>query len=76
MCKFDSDPVWRLPATANGPDPKDYVKMVMTKDAEMEHYFPSAECQGELHAYYYAFLAISHAYFLIEFFLRALCSKA
>jgi len=76
MCKFDSDPVWRLPATSNGPDPKDYVKMIMTKGDEMEHYFPSAECIGELHVYYYTFLAISHAYFLIEFILRVLVAKA
>jgi hypothetical protein len=50
--------------------------MTLTKADEMEHYFPSDECIGEFHVYYYSFLAISHAYFLIEFMLRALCSKA
>ena len=81
MCKFDSDPIWRLPATSSGPNPIDKAPFInkngeYTEKDEMNHFFPSDDCQGELHVYYYTFLAISHAYFLIEFFLRFLCAKA
>ena len=93
MCKFDKDPIWRMPVTSQGPDymenvyPKDIWKVhsydeesntttyVLPIDHLSEHYFPSGECTGEFHIYYYTLLLMSHIYFLTEFVLRALSAK-
>jgi len=93
MCKFDKDPIWRMPATSSGPDymenvyPKDIwlidsydkesntTSYVLPIDNLSEHYFPSGDCSGEFHIYYYTLLIMSHTYFLTEFLLRALSAK-
>ena len=93
MCKFDKEPIWRMPVTSSGPDyldnmyPKESWDLV-SEDAETnttiyalpldllsEHYYPSGDCTGEFHFYYYTLLMMAHIYFLIEFLMRALASK-
>lgn len=44
-------------------------------DILSEHFFPTEDCNGEFHVYYYSLLLLSHTYFLTEFLLRCLSSK-
>ena len=91
MCKFDKDPVWRMPLTDTAPQPFEYPKLdkfgeetnfnyvnntfAPSNKTIDEHYFPSDQCEGEFHVFYYFYLAVTHAYFLTEFSLRVLIAK-
>ena len=62
MCKFDTNPIWRVPVTSDAPifdgqtdlyghyakDANDWSGLYFEKDFDMEHYFPSEQCKGEL----------------------------
>jgi hypothetical protein len=48
MCKFDTNPIWRVPATSEGPtlaeypmDKWDWSAGRLPPEVEMEHFFPS-----------------------------------